>query len=450
MLHNITRRIQPQPAMRYLLISLIFLVFLTTQVHPQEAPAPAEDTAWQTELAGLARLDAWQKRTSKLPQITPEALDQAIEGARYYIISQQTSRGNFRYSMDLTDPAFSETSDNAVRQAGTLWSICNLNRDRFNEPTRQACLLAMDFFIHYTRPLPNSDLKVITYKSDRRVKTGMVALFCLGVVDFLTGQEKYMTPEQRQPYLDTLYENLRFLRSQEMPNGCWAKEYSNDPTDPPLPPGEEPETSSYYNGEAMLAYLFAARYYRDRPELTAPEGLVERIHYAMPLLLRRYAVECLRSDEGMAETKGFFQWGLMSCALYHDLFPDSIPHVIENAALTLSWWQIFNNRMDTRNGNTAYAIEGLIAAWHIAHQNGKAVEAQRIRDSIENTLAKLMTWQVGGPFESYNPFLMKWKDKTPAAAYGGVTATAASGYIRIDNVQHQLHAMLLARQYLWP
>lgn len=437
--------------MRYLLISLIFLALMTNPGHAQDAPATADlDTAWQTELAGHARLDAWQKRNSNLPKITGEALDQAIEAARYYILSQQSSRGNFRYSMDLTDPDFSESNDNAVRQAGTLWSICNLNRDRFNEPTRQACLLALDFFIHYTRPLPNSDIKVVTYKGTRRVKTGMVALFCLGVIDFLTGQEKYMTPEQRQPYLEALYENLHFLQSQEMANGCWVKEYSNDPADPPLPPGEEPETSPYYNGEAMLAYLFAARFYRDRPELDAPEGLVERIHYAMPLLLRRYAVECLRSDEDMAETKGFFQWGLMSCALYHDLFPESIPDIIENAALALSWWQIFNNRMDTRNGNTAYAIEGLVAAWHIVHQNGKAIEAQRIRDAIENTLAKLMTWQIGGPFESYNPFLMKWKEKTPAAAYGGVTESATSGYIRIDNVQHQLHAMLLARQYLWP
>ena len=157
----------------------------------QESATAVNDTDWQAELVGNARLDVWQKRDSKLPQITGEALDQAIEAARYYIISQQSSRGNFRYSMDLTNPEFSELNDNAVRQAGTLWSICNLNRDRFNEPTRQACLLALDFFIHYTRPLPNSDLKVITYKGDRRVKTGMVALFCLGVIDFLTGQEKY-------------------------------------------------------------------------------------------------------------------------------------------------------------------------------------------------------------------------------------------------------------------
>ena len=438
--------------MQKMIHSLTLLVLFGALAFAQEpTPTPADhDTSWQTELAGYARLDTWQKRDSKIPQVTAEALDQAIEAARYYILGQQSSRGNFRYSMDLTDPEFKELNDNAVRQAGTLWSICNLNRDRFNEPTRQACLLALDFFIHYTRPLPGGDLKVITYKGGRTVMTGMVALFCLGVIDFLTGQEKYMTPEQRQPYLESLLDNLNFLRSMEMANGCWIKEFSNELDEPPLPPGEEPETSPYYNGEAMLAYLYAARFYRDRPELEPPAGLVERIHYAMPLLLRRYAVEGLRSAEGGAETKGFFQWGLMACAPYHDLFPDAIPDIIENAALALSWWQIYNNRMDTRNGNTAYAIEGLVAAWHIAHQNGKAVEAQRLREIIEKTLAKLMTWQVGGPFESYNPFLMKWKEQTPAAAYGGVTAAANSGYIRIDNVQHQLHAMLLARQYLWP
>ena len=352
--------------------------------------------------------------------------------------------------MDFTNPDFQEGSDNAVRQAGTLWSICNLNRDRFTEPTRQACLLALDFFMHYTRPLPNSDIKVITYKGNRQVKTGMVALFCLGVIDFITGQEKYMTEQQRQPYLDALEQNLRFLQRQEMAWGGWLKEYVNDPDALPLPPGEEGVSSPYFNGEAMLAYLAAVRYYRSHPELPIPEGLEMRIHEAFPKLLKYYAVECLRPNGDSSETKGFFQWGLMSCALYHDLYPDRNTDIIENAAMTLSWWQIFNHRMDTRNGNTAYAIEGLVAAWHIAHQTGRAVEAAQLCESIETTLARLMTWQVGGPFEQYNDFLMSWKDKMPAEAYGGVTSSAKSGYIRIDNVQHQLHAMLLARQYLWP
>lgn len=432
---------------RNLFLLLIASSILVTRLFAQDS---AEDTQWLTELAGNARLEAWQKRSAKIPTITAEALDQAIEGARFYILAQQSPRGNFRYSMDFTEANFQEDSDNAVRQAGTLWSICNLNRDRFNEPTRQACLLGLDFFMHYTRPLPKSDIKVITYKGERKVKTGMVALFCLGLIDFITGQEKYMTEQQRQPYLESLEQNLHFLQHQEMAWGGWLKEYVNDPTALPLPPGEEGESSPYYNGEAMLAYLFAVRYYRGHPELTMPQGLEERIHEAFPKLLKYYAVECLRPTGDSTETKGFFQWGLMSCALYHDLYPERNADIIENAAMALSWWQIFNNRMDTRNGNTAYAIEGLVAAWHIAHETGRTVEAAHLRTSIENTLARLMTWQVGGPFEQYNDFLMTWKDKIPSAAYGGITDRANSGYIRIDNVQHQLHAMLLARQYLWP
>ncbi|MBR6470326.1 MAG: hypothetical protein IKS83_00885, partial [Victivallales bacterium] len=206
---------------------LPFLLALVVSLAAQENAA--EDTRWQTELAGTARPEAWQKRPQKLPVITGEALDQAIEGARFYILAQQSSQGNFRYSMDFTEENFQEDNDNAVRQAGTLWSICNLNRDRFNEPTRQACLLGLDFFMHYTRPLPNSDIRVVTYKSGSKVKTGMVALFCLSVIDFITGQERYMTEQQRRPYLDSLAENLRFLRHQEMPDGCWAKTYSPDP-----------------------------------------------------------------------------------------------------------------------------------------------------------------------------------------------------------------------------
>ena len=130
---------------RNLFLLLIASSILVTRLFAQDS---AEDTQWLTELAGNARLEAWQKRSAKIPTITAEALDQAIEGARFYILAQQSPRGNFRYSMDFTEANFQEDSDNAVRQAGTLWSICNLNRDRFNEPTRQACLLGLDFFMH--------------------------------------------------------------------------------------------------------------------------------------------------------------------------------------------------------------------------------------------------------------------------------------------------------------
>ena len=434
------------------LLSIILALFATIVFAQEQNPAArAPDTVWQTELAGLARLEAWHRNLPKLPEITSTALDQAIEAARFYILAQQSSQGNFRYAMDITDPEFSDTSDNAVRQAGTLWSICNLNRDRFTEPTRQACLLSIDFFIHNTRPLPNSDQKVVTYKAQRKIKTGMVALFCLALTDFIDGQEKYMPADQLQQYRETLEQNLRFLQSQERPDGFWNKELSLEEDAIQLPPGELPPTSPYYNGEALLAYLFAIRYYKGHPEITAVEGLEERVHMAVPKLLKFYAVDSLKPDGDSSQTKGFFQWGLMSCALYHDLFPSS-PNtpIVDNAALALSWWQIYNNRMDTKNGNTAYAIEGLVAAWHIAHENGRSVEAKRLRNAIEDTLCRLMSWQVGGPFEQYNPFLMKYKDTIPQAAYGGVTDRANSGYIRIDNVQHQLHAMLLARKYLWP
>ena len=72
-----------------------------------------------------------------------------------------------------------------------------------------------------------------------------------------------------------------------------------------------------------------------------------------------------------------------------------------------------------------------------------------LRKAIEDTLARLMTWQVGGPFESYSPLLTAWKGKIPPRCFGGITSTADSGYIRIDVVQHQLHAIMLARKHIF-
>lgn len=403
----------------------------------------AED--WTAELKSLSEVQRWERAAAVRPQVTSEAIDQALEAARLYMINQQLPEGNFRYALDITDN-FEIDDDNQVRQAGALWGLSNLNRERFTEESRRAVLLGLDFFMHNQRPLPGGALKVITYKAQRTIKTGTVALFTLALVDFLTGQEKYIRPAQLKPYLDCLYDNLSFLQMMELPNGSWRESYNVD--NPPFP-GDLEEFSPYYDGESLLAYLCAAKYYAARPELRAPAGLMARVEDALPKLLQRYVVDALKPDGDSSLTKGFFQWGLMSCALFCETHDGASAELALNGALALSWWQIFGNRLDTRNGNTGYAVEGLVSAWILATKFHRTAEAEMLREAVDNTLAKLMTWQVGGPFEHLNPFLQFWKKTIPQRAFGGVTSNADSGIVRIDIVQHQIHAMLMAQKYLY-
>ena len=56
--------------------------------------------------------------------------------------------------------------------------------------------------------------------------------------------------------------------------------------------------------------------------------------------------------------------------------------------------------------------------------------------------------QVGGPLEKLN-FLLSTRPYRPECV-GGIMYAPWIGQIRIDVVQHQVHAMLMALQYLYP
>lgn len=405
------------------------------------------DTPWLLQLSHYATMANWRYETEARPVITGEALDDAIEAAGMYIMNQQTPDGNFRYAFDFVS-GMEDENDNQVRQAGVLWSVCNLNREQFTEARRRSALLGLDFFMRNQRGLPDTKVIVTTYQAQPVIKTGTVALFCLALTDFLTGQERYLSEGQRKPYLTALENNLRFLQFQELESGSWREEY--DLNGPRLPEEFAP-ISPYFDGESLLAYIVAAKYYRDRPTLKAPIPLEERIAAALPKLIQKYTVECFVAGGDTTFTKGFFQWGCMSCALASSLFSseEALKKICLEGCLALAWWQIYENRLDTKNGNTGYAIEGLVSAYVLAKRAGLEAESKALREAIDGTLSRLMTWQVGGPFEDFNPFLKTWKDKMPERVFGGVTSTATSGYIRIDIVQHQLHAMMLARKYIY-
>ena len=63
-------------------------------------------------------------------------------------------------------------------------------------------------------------------------------------------------------------------------------------------------------------------------------------------------------------------------------------------------------------------------------------------------LSRLIGWQIGGPLQADNHFLST--HKIDPKATGGIMDYADSGFIRIDVVQHQLHAMLMALELFFP
>lgn len=385
------------------------------------------------ELNAYASEQTWKKSAIK-PEITREKLIEAIEMARCYYLNHQYPAGNFIYTVNIANGERLQ-KDNQVRQAGALWGLSCLNRDRFNEPTRRALILGIDFFASKIDTL-KSGQKCFVYPNDENIITGAVALYCLALTDFLVGQEKFLPAKDIKHVRELLETHISFLRSLELPDGSWARGYNivDDMADT--------EPSPYYDGETLLAYCKAARY-------LGYEQLIPRINESLPKLIEKYTVKAWQPDGNDEVSKSFYQWGCMSFAEYTEAGWTPQRKLVENAAYALTWWLMYEGKILHRTGNTGYAVEGIIGAWRIAKENGNTEYQKTFADLAIQIMANIMTFQYKGPFMEFNPFLSSLQN-VPPGNEGGICGSKTDPFVRIDTVQHQTHAMLLMLQHLFP
>ena len=116
--------------------------------------------------------------------------------------------------------------------------------------------------------------------------------------------------------------------------------------------------------------------------------------------------------------------------------------------ITMSWWMIYTHNTLLRTRNTAYAYEGIIPAYQIALGRNYKDGQEDLAYTIDAALTKLTSWQVGGPLQSLNRFLSNQKDINPIAI-GGVMNHKREPLLRVDVVQHQMHAVILALRYVY-
>lgn len=394
-----------------------------------ESPRPPKD--FEGRLEYFADEANWM-RVSEAGTLDRELLNSSVEGMRHYYLRHQRADGSFDYEYELGRGARS-AQDNQVRQAGAAWGLASLFRERPTVDTQKAVIRGLDFFFRCTEAFPGG-LSAPAYPGRDGVKTGMVALVCLGITDFVRGTERVGQRGGKGIYVAWLGQYLEFLQAMELGDGSWSEGYI---------PAEKQAVRTgnpYSDGECLLAYCRAARYMRH-------EDLVPRIEAFAPVLARRYVVDAWEDDPDSDLTKGFFPWGCLAFLEYIEAgWRDG--EILGDAVLAMAWWMIHRHGVRFRQRNTGYAVEGLLAAYRVAQLRQDHAAAERLREVIEEVLLRLTGWQVGGPLKDRTPFLRK--QRPDPRALGGVMDREDSGLIRIDIVQHQLHASLLALKYLFP
>jgi len=401
------------------LLTVLLGITLAVGCGGGEAPAKAPAAA-----APAATRQPHRDATGAGP-LTRRLLAQSLALGKKHLLQRQRPEGSFHYAYNFATKRDSR-DDSQVRQAGALWSLALIHRYEPSPETREAALRGISFFLSHTREA-GGGARYIAYPGAERGRTGAVALVSLALIELLAAE-----PAERDKLRPQLAALLGFLSTLRLSSGLYPSEYhlaDGSPSGKPSP---------YFDGEALLALSKAA------VEL----GLGERaeILASAEAMHLRYVKTALGGEPDSAVTKGYYQWGTMA---YYELFRSGWPEAqpFAERAVAMALWMIDSHRVLERRLNTAYAFEGLCTAWELARLTGRRAAQQKIGRAIEQGLYKLTTWQVGSPIES--SFLRASGAAADPQALGGVVNSRRGSFLRIDVTQHQMHAVILARRFIY-
>jgi hypothetical protein len=382
---------------------------------PEDTVAPAVESPGAGVSPGAERI------------LTIEMLDRSLAVGGAFLLNNQRDAGNFNYEYDFVAEGVTD-EDNAVRQAGALWGLSLLHLANPSPETAQAVARGLKFYRKHDRK--RGGMTWPLYPEQTSGQTNMVALLVLAMVDLLRDDD--LDAKIRHRVESQLDRYLRFLLSLRRSTGLFYGRYN-------IATGQGMGASSpYADGEALLAMLRAARY-------AGARRLKATILASAKIMHIRYVKVALERDRDSNTTKGFYQWGSMAFFEIHDAGWDLDGQFARNT-IDMAHWMIDVHRTLRRSKNTGYAHEGIAVACELARRTGDEAAATKFADVVRKGLYKLTSWQVGGP--NPNQFLLEHPTEQ-LKAVGGVMNSAHDPVLRIDVTQHQMHAVILAKRYVF-
>jgi hypothetical protein len=395
-------------------------------------------------LGAVAAVGWWQWGDKRMERVLTEApwsgkcqhdltravLDRSLELGTQFMLAHQKPEGNFDYEYDWRKRTQSK-GDNQVRQVGALWGLTLMYQDHPSKELQAAIEKGLGYFAENSRLSPSGG-RCVVYPGDDKGATGTVALMALSLIDYLRGLEAHQPGAQVERYKATLGQYLKQLVDGVNPLGLWFGSYRNEDCSP------FGAHSPYSDGEALLALVKAAKYLGHRElqatiRRTADAGHLRNIERA------------LQKDRDSDTTKGYYQWSSMA---FFELATSGWPNTEHygDYVLKLANWMIDVHKTLTRTRNTAYAYEGIIHAYELARRRKDSALVRKLGCVIDIGLEHLISWQVGGPLATART---SGPGSEERLARGGIQNSASEPGLRIDVTQHQMHATILARRYVY-
>jgi hypothetical protein len=380
----------------------------------------------------------WQSH-DRQNKMSREILLKSLQKGKENLLSNQKEGGNFNYQYDFAKREM-DKSDNQVRQTGATWGVALIYQYQQEPQTKVALEKGLRFFFKNTKPGPEEGQLLVAYPGDASVSTGSVALVALSAIEYLRTEKAGNTtinPKFKAEIYEKLDGYIKFLTWMRLPDKHFSQSYSL------LSKTKRGNYSPYFDGESMLCLIKAAKYLGERYG-----HLIPLLEESAIVMARDYTIGQWVTNHDSDKTKAFFQWSCMAFWEYQDAgWKNS--ETFGDYILTMAWWQMHIHHTLRRSRNTAYAYEGMTHAFKVARTRKHSAAIDDLGYTIDKGLFKLTSWQVGGPLADRNKFLVA-NPTDEKIAIGGVMNHRREAPLRIDVVQHQMHAVILATKYVYP
>ena len=367
-------------------------------------------------------------------EVTKEELISSLRLGTDYLLRHQTAAGVFDYEYDWRTGKLT-TADNAVHQAAAVWGLATLFQ--FEGPPKPVSALAeatgrgLRFFDAEAR-VGDGGGRFPIYRGGggmARGEVGTAAFLTLAIIDYLRALPRANVAE-RDYWGPRLKAYLSFLETARAPDGLWFSAFDHKTGVP------EGNHSPHADGEALLALVMAAKYMgRDDLRPLARQAAADG-H-------RLNIVDALNENADSEVTKAYYEGAALA---YYELATSSWASdgPYRSWLFGLTDWMVDVHQTLARPHNTAYAYEGIVPAYALALAAGDEDRAKKLGCVAHAGMAKLLSGQLGHARAKGIGL------DSPAEAKGGVQNEANDAKLRIDVLQHQMRAGLLAVRLLFP
>jgi hypothetical protein len=272
----------------------------------------------------------------------------------------------------------------------------------------------------------------LIYPESEKGETGAVALLALGIMEVLRADTGIEDSKRRQleKYLDGY---IRFVRSMVKEEGDIYRYYDNRGGGPlGAPP------SPYSDGETFLALVNAVKY----AGYTEFEDTARNVS---EVLYRMYITMPFSVSKKNKYASAFFTWMSLAYLELYTMAPEDNAELAQRV-IKLAYWIMDDQNIIRSTMNSSYVQQGLIAAWEISRLTGDRGAQSKLGYTIDRSLYKFTSWQVGSRIQ--NIFLSESK-AADEMSLGGVLTKDGDPLLRLNIAGYQMDALIMALTFIY-